>query len=88
MADADDLVALGAQLQAAIESVEAQLGTVFDALGLSGLPVPELDLLKVTSSKGKNAERLLLRDRHDARPAPRDPVRGGRHPGQRFRWTC
>lgn len=55
VADADDLVALGAQLQAAIDSVEAQLGTVFNALGLSGLPVPQLDLLKVTSSKGKKA---------------------------------
>ena len=56
VADADDLVALGAQLQAAIDSVEAQLGTVFNALGLSGLPVPQLDLLKVTSSKGKKAD--------------------------------
>ncbi|MGH2727090.1 MAG: hypothetical protein ACRDKS_08950, partial [Actinomycetota bacterium] len=55
VADADDLVALGAQLQSAIDAVEAQLGTVFNALGLSGLPVPQLDLLKVTSSKGKKS---------------------------------
>lgn len=55
VADADDLVALGAQLQAAIDQAQAQLGDVFSALGLSGLPVPQLDLLKVTSSKGKKA---------------------------------
>ncbi|MGH2794127.1 MAG: hypothetical protein ACRDKG_07450 [Actinomycetota bacterium] len=56
IADADDLVALGAQLQAAIQSVEDQLGTVFGALGLSGLPLPELDLMKVTSAKGKKSD--------------------------------
>ena len=56
VADADDLVALGAQLQEAIDSVNEQLATVFGALGLSGLPIPELDLLKVTSTKGKKAD--------------------------------
>lgn len=56
VADADDLVALGAQLQAAIGAIEGQLGTVFGALGLSGLPLPELDLFKVTSTKGKKTD--------------------------------
>jgi hypothetical protein len=50
--DANDLVALGAQLNAAIDTVESTLGTVFDATGL-GLAHPTLDLLKVTKSKGR-----------------------------------
>ena len=54
--NADDLVALGNQLTSAISSVESQLGSVFSALGLSGLPSPALDLLKVTTDKGKNAD--------------------------------
>lgn len=53
---ADDLVALGSQLQAAIATIEGQLGTVFSALGLSGLPSPQLDLFKVTDDKGKKAD--------------------------------
>ena len=52
---ADDLVALGAQLQSAIDTVKGQLGTVFSALGLSGLPSPAVNLLKVTTDKGKLA---------------------------------
>ena len=56
IADSDDLVALGGQLQTAIGQVEDQLGTVFEALGLPGLPLPELDLFKVTSTKGKKAD--------------------------------
>jgi hypothetical protein len=52
--DANDLVALGGQLNAAIDTVESTLGDVFAATGL-GLHAPTLDLLKVTTSKGKNA---------------------------------
>ena len=52
--DANDLVALGSQLNGAINTVESTLGTALDATGL-GLAAPSLDLLKVTSSKGKNA---------------------------------
>jgi hypothetical protein len=52
--DANDLVALGGQLNAAIDTVESTLGDVFAATGL-GLHAPVLDLLKVTTSKGKNA---------------------------------
>lgn len=52
--DANDLVALGAQLNAAIDTVETTLGGVMDATGL-GLAHPALDLLKVTTSKGKNS---------------------------------
>jgi hypothetical protein len=51
---ANDLVALGSQLNSAIDTVESALGTVFDATGL-GLAAPSLDLLKTTTSKGKNA---------------------------------
>jgi hypothetical protein len=51
---ANDLVALGGQLNTAIDTVESALGTVFDATGL-GLSAPILDLLKVTTSKGKNS---------------------------------
>jgi hypothetical protein len=50
--DANDLVALGGQLNAAIDTVESALGTVFSATGL-GLSAPSLDLLKVTKSKGR-----------------------------------
>jgi hypothetical protein len=52
--DANDLVALGGQLNAAIDTVESTLGTVMDATGL-GLSHPSIDLLKVSTSKGKNA---------------------------------
>jgi hypothetical protein len=52
--DANDLVALGGQLNAAIDTVESTLSTVFGATGL-GLGAPSLDLLKVTTSKGKSA---------------------------------
>ena len=52
--DASDLIALGSQLNAAIDTVESTLGGVLDATGL-GLAAPSLDLLKVTTSKGKNA---------------------------------
>ena len=62
VADADDLVALGSQLQAAIGQIETQLGTVFSSLGLSGLPAPQLDLFKVTSHKGKKANGTYFAD--------------------------
>jgi hypothetical protein len=52
--DANDLEALGAKLNDAIDTVESKLGAVFAATGL-GLSAPSLDLLKVTSSKGKNS---------------------------------
>jgi len=52
--NANDLVALGSQLTSAISTVQTALGGVLGATGL-GLPVPSLDLLKVTKSTGKNA---------------------------------
>jgi hypothetical protein len=52
--DANDLIALGSQLNAAIDSVESALDGVLNATGLD-LPTPVLDLLKVTKSTGKNA---------------------------------
>jgi LPXTG-motif cell wall-anchored protein len=52
--DANDLVALGGQLNAAINTVESTLGSVFGATGLD-LPNPALALLDVTKSKGRNA---------------------------------
>jgi len=52
--DANDLVALGSQLNSAIDTVESTLGTVFGDTGL-GLHAPVLDLLKTTTSKGRNA---------------------------------
>jgi hypothetical protein len=52
--DANDLIALGGQLNSAIDTVESTLGTVMDATGL-GLAHPSLDLLKVTTSKGKTS---------------------------------
>jgi hypothetical protein len=52
--DANDLIALGGQLNSAIDTVESTLGTVMDATGL-GLATPVLDLLKVTTSKGKTS---------------------------------
>ena len=52
--DANDLIALGSQLNAAIDTVESTLGGVLSATGLN-LPTPALDLLKVTKSAGKNA---------------------------------
>jgi hypothetical protein len=50
--DANDLIALGSQLNAAIDTVESTLGGVLAATGLD-LPLPVLDLLKVTKSTGK-----------------------------------
>ena len=58
--DANDLIALGSQLNAAIDTVESSLGGVLGALGLQGLPTPALDLLKVTKSTGKNASGLYF----------------------------
>lgn len=55
VADADDLSDAVATLQATIDDIESQLAGVFSALGLSGLPAPELDLLKFTEDKGKKA---------------------------------
>lgn len=52
--DANDLVALGSQLNAAINTVESTLATVFGATGLD-LPNPALALLDVTKSKGRKA---------------------------------
>lgn len=57
--DANHLVALGSQLNAAIDTVESTLGGVLDATGLN-LPHPALDLLKVTRSTGKNASGLYF----------------------------
>ncbi|MFY9587283.1 MAG: LPXTG cell wall anchor domain-containing protein [Actinomycetota bacterium] len=51
--DANDLIALGSQLNAAIDTVESTLGGVLSATGLD-LPMPVLDLLKVTKSAGKS----------------------------------
>ena len=51
--DANDLIALGSQLNAAIDTVESTLGGVLSATGLD-LPMPALDLLKVTKSAGKS----------------------------------
>ncbi len=57
--DESDLIALGDQLNAAIDTVESTLGGVLDATGL-GLPVPVLDLLKVTQDAGKNSSGLYF----------------------------
>jgi LPXTG-motif cell wall-anchored protein len=57
--DANDLIALGSQLNAAIDTVESTLGGVLSATGLN-LPTPALDLLKVTKSAGKNASGLYF----------------------------
>ena len=57
--DANDLIALGSQLNAAIDTVESTLGGVLSATGLN-LPMPALDLLKVTKSAGKNAQGLYF----------------------------
>jgi len=52
---ANDLVALAATLNGAVDTVKAKLGTVLNATGL-GLAAPSLDLLKVVTSKGKKAD--------------------------------
>ena len=52
--DANDLVALGSQLNAAISTVQSALASVFGATGLD-LPNPGLKLLDVSKSKGRNA---------------------------------
>ena len=52
---ANDLVALGSQLNSAIDTVESTLGSVFADTGL-GLHAPVLDLLKTTTSKGRDAK--------------------------------
>jgi hypothetical protein len=52
--DANDLVALGGQLNAAIDTVESTLATVFGATGLD-LPNPALKLLDVSKSKGRKS---------------------------------
>ncbi|MEX2557032.1 MAG: hypothetical protein WEB06_15575 [Actinomycetota bacterium] len=56
VADSDDLDVVLDTLQETIDAIETQLGGVFSALGLSGLPVPELDVLDFTNDDGKNAD--------------------------------
>jgi LPXTG-motif cell wall-anchored protein len=53
--DASTLRALGESLQASVATINATLGNVFNALGLAGLPVPTVELLKPTRSAGKRA---------------------------------
>jgi hypothetical protein len=59
--NANDLVALGSQLDSAINTVESALGTVFAATGL-GLSAPSLDLLKVTTHKGRKSTGMYFAD--------------------------
>lgn len=56
IADADDLNVVAETLQDAIADAEAQLGAVFNALGLTGLAVPQLDVLDFTNDDGKKAD--------------------------------